>query len=185
MNVSFQKSDNTYIGKHYFNFYNDEAETKEIAVFPYDPVTRYCLIYKGDDDVRWSAPGSKTVYFDATFSDMSYKGDAATTYGMPDANGNLWCYITSDDSSKPAITSQMARDGTSEIWYADVPQGYTQIRFASWEVGGTNTANNGTDTVLLTIPDLSKPSDSPFSGESPPSKASNSGSFSKGKRDVA
>ena len=160
--VSFQKSDgagnNTYIGgKQYFNFYNDEAETENIAVFPYDPVTRYCLIYKGDDDVRWSAPGSKTVYFDATFSDMSYKGDAATTYGMPDANGNLWCYITSDDSSKPAITSQMARDRTSEIWYADVPQGYTQIRFASWEIDGTNTANNGTDTALLTIPDLSKP----------------------------
>lgn len=157
--VSFQKADGTsYIGgKQYFNFYNDETATENIAVFPYDPVTRYCLIYTGDNDVRWSAPGSKTVYFDATFSDMSYKGDAATTYGMPDANGNLWCYITSDDSNKPAITSQMARDGTSEIWYADVPQGYTQIRFASWEVGGTNTANNGTDTVLLTIPDLSKP----------------------------
>lgn len=156
--VSFQKSDNTYIGKHYFNFYNDEAETKEIAVFPYDPVTRYYLIYKGDNDVRWSAPGSKTVYFDATFSDMSYKNDdAKITYGMPDAKGNLWCYITSDDSSKPAITSQMARDRTSEIWYADVPQGYTQIRFASWEVAGTNTANSGTDTALLTIPDLSKP----------------------------
>lgn len=155
--VSFQKSDNTYIGKHYFNFYNDEAETKEIAVFPYDPVTRYCLIYKGDNDVRWSAPGSKTVYFDATFSDMLYNNDAATTYGMPDANGNLWCYITSENSEKPAITSQMARDGTSEIWYVDVPQDYTKIRFASWEVDGTNTANNGTDTVLLTIPDLSKP----------------------------
>lgn len=155
--VSFQKSDNTYIGKHYFNFYNDEAETKEIAVFPYDPVTRYCLIYKDDNDVRWSAPGSKTVYFDATFSDMLYNNDAATTYGMPDANGNLWCYMTSDDSSKPAITSQMARDRTSEIWYVDVPQDYTKIRFASWEVDGTNTANNGTDTVLLTIPDLSKP----------------------------
>lgn len=157
--VSFQKADGTsYIGgKQYFNFYNDEDPSDNIAVFPYDPVTRYCLIYKGDNDVRWSAPGSKTVYFDATFSDMSYKGDAATTYGMPDANGNLWCYITSDDSSKPAITSQMARDGTSEIWYVDVPQGYTQIRFASWAVDGTNTANNGTDTVLLTIPDLSKP----------------------------
>lgn len=157
--VSFQKADGTsYIGgKQYFNFYNDEDPSDNIAVFPYDPVTRYCLIYKGDNDVRWSAPGSKTVYFDATFSDMSYKGDAATTYGMPDANGNLWCYITSDDSNKPAITSQMARDGTSEIWYVDVPQGYTQIRFASWAVDGTNTANNGTDTVLLTIPDLSKP----------------------------
>lgn len=161
--VSFQKSDGagntTYIGgKQYFNFYNDETETKDIAVFPYDPDTRYCLIYKGDNDVRWSAPGSKTVYFDATFSDMSYKNDSATTYGMPDADGNLWCYITSDDSSKKPITKlQMARDGTSEIWYVDVPQDYTKIRFASWAVDGINTANNGTDTVLLTIPDLSKP----------------------------
>lgn len=157
--VSFQKSDGTYIGgKKYFNFYNDEAETQEIAVFPYDPVTRYCLIYTGDNDVRWSAPNSKTVYFDATFSDMSYKNDSATTYGMPDADGNLWCYITSDDSSKPAITSQMARDGTSEIWYVDVPQDYTKIRFASWAVDGTNTANNGLGTDMWTIPaDLSKP----------------------------
>lgn len=161
--VSFQKSDgaenNTYIGgKQYFNFYNDEDPSDNIAVFPYDPVTRYCLIYKGDNDVRWSAPGSKTVYFDATFSDMSYNNDEVRiAYGMPDAKGNLWCYITSDDSSKPAITSQMARDRTSEIWYVDVPQDYTQIRFASWEVAGTNTANNGTDTTLLTIPDLSKP----------------------------
>lgn len=161
--VSFQKSDGagviTYIGgKQYFNFYNDEAETKDIAVFPYDPDTRYCLIYTGKDDVRWSAPGSKTVYFDATFSDMSYKNDSATTYGMPDADGNLWCYITSDDSGKKPITKlQMARDGTSEIWYVDVPQDYTKIRFASWAVDGINTANNGTDTVLLTIPDLSKP----------------------------
>ena len=157
--VSFQKSDNTYIGgKQYFNFYNDEDPSDNIAVFPYDPDTRYCLIYTGDNDVRWSAPNSKTVYFDATFSDMSYKNDdAKITYGMPDAKGNLWCYMTSDDGSKPAITSQMARDRTSEIWYADVPQGYTQIRFASWEVAGTNTANNGTDTALLTIPDLSKP----------------------------
>ena len=157
--VSFQKSDGTYIGgKKYFNFYNDEAETQEIAVFPYDPVTRYCLIYTGDKDVRWSAPGSKTVYFDATFSDMSYKGDAATTYGMPDANGNLWCYITSDDSNKPAITSQMARDGTSEIWYVDVPQGYTKIRFASWAVGDEIAAQNGDGTAMLTIPtDKDKP----------------------------
>ena len=156
--VSFQKADNTYIGKQYFNFYNDEDPSDNIAVFPYDPDTRYCLIYTGDNDVRWSAPGSKTVYFDATFSDMSYNNDnAKITYGMPDAKGNLWCYMTSDDSNKSAITSQMARDGTSEIWYVDVPQGYTKIRFASWEVGGTNTANNGTDTALLTIPDLSKP----------------------------
>ena len=161
--VSFQKSDgagnNTYIGKHYFNFYNDEDPSDNIAVFPYDPVTRYCLIYTGDNDVRWSAPGSKTVYFDATFSDMSYKNDdAKITYGMPDAKGNLWCYMTSDDGSKPAITSQMARDRTSEIWYADVPQGYTQIRFASWAVDDETAAQNGDGTAMLTIPtDKDKP----------------------------
>ena len=159
--VSFQKSDGTYIGgKKYFNFYNDEAETQEIAVFPYDPVTRYCLIYTGDNDVRWSAPGSKTVYFDATFSDMLYNNDTGKiTYGMPDANGNLWCYITSGESGKEPITKlQMARDGTSEIWYVDVPQGYTKIRFASWAVGDEIAAQNGDGTAMLTIPtDKDKP----------------------------
>ena len=158
--VSFQKADGTYIGgKQYFNFYNDEPEAENIAVFPYDPVTRYCLIYKGDNDVRWSAPGSKTVYFDATFSDMSYNNDnAKITYGMPDAKGNLWCYMTSDDSNKSAITSQMARDGTSEIWYVDVPQGYTKIRFASWAVVNETAAQNGDGTAMLTIPaDKDKP----------------------------
>ena len=158
--VSFQKSDNTYIGKQYFNFYNDEPEAENIAVFPYDPVTRYCLIYTGDKDVRWSAPGSKTVYFDATFSDMSYNNDAAKIpYGMPDANGSLWCYITSDVGGKEPITKlQMARDGTSEIWYVDVPQGYTKIRFASWAVDNDIAAQNGDGTAMLTIPtDKDKP----------------------------
>ena len=163
--VSFQKSDgagnNTYIGgKQYFNFYNDEAETENIAVFPYDPVTRYCLIYTGDKDVRWSAPGSKTVYFDATFSNMLYNGEGtAVQHGMPDASGSLWCYITSEESGKPAITSQMTRDGTtSEIWYVDVPQGYTKIRFASWEVNDETAALNGDGTAMLTIPtDKEKP----------------------------
>ena len=159
--VSFKKSDGTYIGgKQYFNFYNDEPETEKIAVFPYDPDTRYRLIYTGDKDVRWSAPGSKTVYFDATFSDMSYKNDAAKIpYGMPDANGSLWCYITSDVGGKEPITKlQMARDGTSEIWYVDVPQGYTKIRFASWAVDNEIAAQNGDGTAMLTIPtDKDKP----------------------------
>ena len=159
--VSFQKADGTYIGgKKYFNFYNDEPEAENIAVFPYDPVTRYCLIYTGDNDVRWSAPGSKTVYFDATFSDMLYNNDnAKITYGMPDAKGNLWCYITSDESGKEPITKlQMARDGTSEIWYVEVPQGYTKIRFASWEVVDETAAQNGDGTAMLTIPtDKDKP----------------------------
>ena len=158
--VSFQKADGTYIGKHYFNFYNDDTASDDVAVFPYDPVTRYCLIYTGDNDVRWSAPGSKTVYFDATFSDMSYKNDAAKIpYGMPDAKGNLWCYITSDESGKEPITKlQMARDGTSEIWYVEVPQGYTKIRFASWAVDNDIAAQNGDGTAMLTIPtDKDKP----------------------------
>ena len=158
--VSFQKADNTYIGKHYFNFYNDDTASDDVAVFPYDPVTRYCLIYTGDKDVRWSAPGSKTVYFDATFSDMSYNNDAAKIpYGMPDANGSLWCYMTSGESGKEPITKlQMVRDGTSEIWYVDVPQGYTKIRFASWAVDNDIAAQNGDGTAMLTIPtDKDKP----------------------------
>ncbi len=162
--VSFQKSDgagnNTYIGgKQYFNFYNDEDPSDNIAVFPYDPDTRYCLIYKGDNDVRWSAPNSKTVYFDATFSNMLYNGEGtAVQHGMPGANGSLWCYMTSDENGKPAITSQMAHDGNSEIWYVDVPEGYTKIRFASWKVDNETAAQSGDSTAMLTIPaDKEKP----------------------------
>lgn len=157
--VSFQKADNTYIGKQYFNFYNDEDPSDNIAVFPYDPDTRYCLIYKGDNDVRWSAPNSKTVYFDATFSNMLYNGEGtAVQHGMPGANGSLWCYMTSDENGKPAITSQMAHDGNSEIWYVDVPEGYTKIRFASWEVVNDAVAANGDGTKMWEIPPkLSKP----------------------------
>ena len=162
--VSFQKSDgagnNTYIGgKKYFNFYNDDTASDDVAVFQYDPVTRYCLIYTGENDVRWSAPNSKTVYFDATFSNMLYNGEGtAVQHGMPDAKGSLWCYITSDDSNKPAITSQMAHDGNSEIWYVDVPEGYTKIRFASWEVVNDAVAGNGDGTDMWVIPTkLSKP----------------------------
>ena len=157
--VRFQKADGTCIGKQYFNFYNDEPETENIAVFPYDPVTRYCLIYKGDNDVRWSAPNSKTVYFDATFSNMLYNGEGtAVQHGMPGANGSLWCYMTSDENGKPAITSQMAHDGNSEIWYVDVPEGYTKIRFASWEVVNDAVAANGDGTKMWEIPPkLSKP----------------------------
>ena len=157
--VRFQKADGTCIGKQYFNFYNDEAEAPNIAVFPYDPVTRYCLIYTGDKDVRWSAPGSKTVYFDATFSNMLYNGEGtAVQHGMPGASGSLWCYMTSDENGKPAITSQMAHDGNSEIWYVDVPEGYTKIRFASWEVVNDAVAGNGDGTKMWEIPTkLSKP----------------------------
>ena len=157
--VSFQKADNTYIGKHYFNFYNDDTASDDVAVFPYDPVTRYCLIYTGDNDVRWSAPNSKTVYFDATFSNMLYNGEGtAVQHGMPGANGSLWCYMTSDENGKPAITSQMAHDGNSEIWYVDVPEGYTKIRFASWEVVNDAVAANGDGTKMWEIPPkLSKP----------------------------
>ena len=157
--VRFQKADGTCIGKQYFNFYNDEPETENIAVFPYDPVTRYCLIYTGDNDVRWSAPGSKTVYFDATFSNMLYNGEGtAVQHGMPGASGSLWCYMTSDENGKPAITSQMAHDGNSEIWYVDVPEGYTKIRFASWEVVNDAVAGNGDGTKMWEIPTkLSKP----------------------------
>ena len=157
--VRFQKADGTCIGKQYFNFYNDEPETENIAVFPYDPVTRYCLIYKGDNDVRWSAPNSKTVYFDATFSNMLYNGEGtAVQHGMPGANGSLWCYMTSDENGKPAITSQMAHDGNSEIWYVDVPEGYTKIRFASWKVDNETAAQSGDSTAMLTIPaDKEKP----------------------------
>ena len=90
---------------------------------------------------------------------MLYNGEGtAVQHGMPGASGSLWCYMTSDENGKPAITSQMAHDGNSEIWYVDVPEGYTKIRFASWEVVNDAVAGNGDGTKMWEIPTkLSKP----------------------------
>ena len=52
---------------------------------------------------------------------------------MPTNDGKLWCYLTGNGKD-PIAKQEMNRLKDTNIWYYEVPDGYTKIRFASWAV---------------------------------------------------
>ena len=76
---------------------------------------------------------------------------------MPTNDGKLWCYLTGNGKD-PITKKEMKRLENTNIWYCEVPDGYTKIRFASWAVENENAADNGDGTTMMDIPaDLSEP----------------------------
>lgn len=146
-----------------YNFYDQETEN----AFQYDASGKYCYTYKAENTGSWGTPQGKqdkqVVYFDATFSWLSYENEKNETHngaigcGMPTNDGKLWCYLTGDGKA-PITKQEMKRLKDTNIWYYGVPEGYTKIRFASWAVENEKAADNGDGTVMMDIPaDLSEP----------------------------
>ena len=146
-----------------YNFYDQETEN----AFQYDASGKYCYTYTAENTGSWGTPqgkqGKQVIYFDSTFSRLSYENEKNETHngaigcGMPTNDGKLWCYLTGD-GKVPIIKQEMKRLKDTNIWYYEVPDGYTKIRFASWAVENENAADNGDGTVMMDIPaDLSEP----------------------------
>lgn len=145
-----------------YNFYEQRTDEN---TFLYNASKKYCFTYKGNNQSTWGTPqgkqGKQVIYFDATFSWLSYENEKSETHGaigcgMPTNDGKLWCYLTGD--GKDPITKEMYQLKDTNIWYYEVPEGYTKIRFASWAVGNENAADNGNGTAMMDIPaDLSEP----------------------------
>lgn len=146
-----------------YNFYEQGTDEN---TFLYNASKKYCFTYKGNNQSTWGTPqgkqGEQVVYFDATFSWLSYEKETSETHGaigcgMPTNDGKLWCYLTGD--GKDAIAKkEMNRLKDTNIWYCEVPDGYTKIRFASWAVENEKPADNGDGTAMMDIPaDLSEP----------------------------
>ena len=146
-----------------YNFYDQETEN----AFQYDASGKYCYTYTAENTGSWGTPqgkqGNQVVYFDATFSWLSYENEKSETHngaiecGMPTNDGKLWCYLTGDGKD-PIIKQEMHRLKDTNIWYYEVPDGYTKIRFASWAVENANAAEYGDGTAMMDIPaDLSEP----------------------------
>ena len=159
--VRFVDANDKPIGKKYYNFYNDDVASDYVGTFQYNAKTNYCFIYNGSSDVQWGAPNATRIYFDATFSDMSYQNDSATADGMPGNNGELYYILTGDD--KDTLTDKMTRleDSTESrhLWYVNVPQGYTHVQFSDTENPPTDNINgiNGCATDTLTWGNLKEP----------------------------
>ena len=150
-----------------YNFYEQETDEN---TFLYNASKKYCFTYKGNNQSTWGTPqgkqgkqGKQVVYFDATFSWLSYENEKNETHngaigcGMPTNDGKLWCYLTGDGKA-PKTKQEMNRLEDTNIWYYEVPEGYTKIRFASWAVENEKAADNGDGTAMMDIPaDLSEP----------------------------
>lgn len=158
--VSFT-DENGFIGKPYYNFYNDEDASKDVGTFQYNAKTNDCFIYNGSSDVQWGAPNATRIYFDATFSDMSYSGDSGTTAdGMPGNDGELYYILTGNGKDK--LTGKMTRlEDRSEsrhLWYVNAPEGYTSVQFSNTETPPTPTDKiDGRATATLTWGNLNEP----------------------------
>ena len=145
-----------------YNFYEQGTDEN---TFLYNASKKYCFTYNVNNQSTWGTPqgkqGKQVIYFDATFSGLSYENETSETHGaigcgMPTNDGKLWCYLTG--VGKDPITKEMNQLKGTNIWYYEVPEGYTKIRFASWAVGNENAADNGNGTAMMDIPaDLSEP----------------------------
>ena len=144
-----------------YNFYEQGTDEN---TFLYNASKKYCFTYNVNNQSTWGTPqGKQVIYFDATFSWLSYENEKSETHkgaigcGMPTNDGKLWCYLTGNGKD-PITKKEMNRQENTNIWYCEVPDGYTKIRFASWAVENENAADNGDGTTMMDIPaDLSEP----------------------------
>ena len=147
-----------------YNFYEQGTDEN---TFLYNASKKYCFTYNVNNQSTWGTPqgkqGKQVIYFDATFSWLSYENEKSETHkgaigcGMPTNDGKLWCYLTGNGKD-PITKKEMNRLENTNIWYCKVPDGYTKIRFASWAVENENAADNGDGTTMMDIPaDLSEP----------------------------
>ena len=156
--VGFTDANGKPIGKTYYNFYNDDVASDYVGKFQYNAKTNDCFIYNGQSDVQWGAPNATRIYFDATFSDMSYQNDSATADGMPGNNGELYYILTGTDLKvlSGKMTRLEDRSESRHLWYVNVPKDYTHVQFSDTATPPTKDIN-GRATNTLTWGNLKEP----------------------------
>ena len=134
----------------FYNFYNESVSGNDKESFLYSE-TSNCFIYTGTDNVRWGIENSFRIYYDATFSKMALTGDTGD-YSIPKANQSMVYYGLKGDGQESKYGTMSRIEGT-DYYVADVPDGYTQIVFASYPLSDNSSlATCGNSTGWETIP---------------------------------
>lgn len=134
----------------YYNFYNESVSGVDKKSFTYSD-TSNCFIYTGADNERWGIENSFRIYYDATFSKMALTGDT-DDYSIPKANQSMVYYGLKGDGQESKYGTMSRIEGT-DYYVADVPDGYTQIVFASYPLSDNSSlATCGNSTGWETIP---------------------------------
>lgn len=149
--VRFTAGDNNTEISEYYNFYNEKVTGENQKSFQYSEGQCYCYMYNDIEDATWGCPGATRIYYDATFSKMA-TGDTGD-FSIPKASNSETIYyrIKGDEESK---SGTLVKDGANEnLYYIDIPQGYSSIIFSGEEINDDNTTKgNGVSTAWLTIP---------------------------------
>ncbi len=154
--IRFVKTlDKTTLGDSYSNFYG-QKETEATKSFVYSD-SMYCYNYNGTaDNSSWGTAGAVTVYYDATLSKLSYEGtnDVKNSgKGIPyPKTTKVYYYATDGTNKKFGEMTATENPNYPDVYKADLPDGYNQVRFAANEVEDTKASENGDATDLVTIP---------------------------------
>lgn len=132
-----------------YNFYGESVSGDDKS-FTYSD-TSNCFIYTGANNERWGIEKSVLIYYDATFSKMALTGDTGD-YSIPKANQSMVYYGLKGDGQESKYGTMSRIEGT-DYYVADVPDGYTQIVFASYPLSDNSSlATCGNSTGWETIP---------------------------------
>ena len=133
----------------FYNFYGEDVIDDQES-FTYSD-TSNCFIYTGAANERWGIEKSVRIYYDATFSKMALTGDTGD-YSIPKANQSMVYYGLKGDGQESKYGTMSRIEGT-DYYVADVPDGYTQIVFASYPLSDNSSlATCGNSTGWETIP---------------------------------
>ena len=134
----------------YYNFYNESVSGNDKESFIYSEANN-CFIYTSADNVRWGRENSFRIYYDATFSKMALNGDTGD-FSIPKANQST-VYYRIRGTDKETQWGTMSRIEGTDYYAVDVPDGYTEIVFSSYQLSkDDNLAGCGDSTGWETIP---------------------------------
>lgn len=146
-----------------YNFYGEDVSGvsgDDKKSFTYSN-TSNCFIYTGEDKERWGIEKSVRIYYDATFSKLPTTDtyDTDGDYSIPKAlkadqsTENKVYYCLKGENGKKSIAGEMSRIGGTDYYAADVPDGYTEIVFSSYQLSSDeNLTDCGNNTDWEKIP---------------------------------
>ena len=129
-----------------YDFTTDYTENSDAGVQKLDLTTANCFVYDSSAS-SWAIAGGdlltagKKIYFDATLSAYSYKGEGIEKSAMPGDNGIMYCLLTGSDGvvkSQPMAPETTPTDpapdapANRKLWSCEIPEGtYTAVQFST------------------------------------------------------
>ena len=160
--VQFTDASGKVLGDTYSNFYGQGTGETGVESVLFAEGSTDCYKYAGTpENSTWGVLGSRTVYFDATYSKLSYKKSASddAAYSIPAEDGTFKYYISGDGkddiSGNMTPVSSHSENGHTwkDVYKAELPEGYTKIAFFGFApANATNFGAHGESTNTLTIP---------------------------------